>query len=114
MNQDIAVIKIMDSIEKQSNHEIGYSHLQIIRTHLYMMFGVGYEEGNRQSKKWKPILQMKKGVIVQEYPSVVDAHNDTKIDKGNIGAAARGLIKTAGGYDWRYKGEITKWRYRRY
>lgn len=40
------------------------------------------------------------------YPSIEIAHQETKVHKGNIVQVCKGKRKTAGGYHWRYAGEI--------
>lgn len=55
--------------------------------------------------KCKPILQLdlKTGFIIAYYPSVKEAGSSTGIYYDTITKAARGIIKTAGGYKWKYQ-----------
>ena len=60
MNQDIAVIKGMSSLEEELNYSLEYTQLKCIRKYFYIMYGVGFNEGNRQRSKFKMVLQMKR------------------------------------------------------
>jgi hypothetical protein len=54
----------------------------------------------------KPIQQFsKEGVLLQEFPSIVAAAIQLKIDNSNISGCCKGKYgyKTAGGFVWRYK-----------
>ena len=52
----------------------------------------------------KPIqqLDMKTRLIIATYPSVKGAGLSTGINQSNISRAARGIIKSAGKFGWRY------------
>lgn len=54
--------------------------------------------------KSKAIVQfdLSTGLIIKTYSSTITATRVTGINQGNISKAARGIIKTAGGYGWRY------------
>lgn len=56
-----------------------------------------------QSPVARPVLQIKDGRIVRRYGSLMDAERATGIRSGNICNAARGKMKTAGGYEWKYE-----------
>ncbi len=50
----------------------------------------------------RPLIQLdKKGNVIKEYPSRLDAERETGIDAGHIGMVCAGARKTAGGYKWR-------------
>ena len=53
----------------------------------------------------KPILQfdMKTRFIIATYPSASIASKETGILISSLSKAARGIIKTAGGYGWKYQ-----------
>jgi hypothetical protein len=52
----------------------------------------------------KPILQFNAhNVLVGEYESAKAAHEENKLPKSSICKCAMGLMKTCGGYTWRYK-----------
>ena len=63
------------------------------------------KRNERVSKsKSKAIVQfdLSTGLIIKTYSSTITATRVTGINQGNISKAARGIIKTAGGYGWRY------------
>lgn len=43
------------------------------------------------------------GDFVKEYPSIAQAHRDTGTYSGNICNCLKGIVKTSGGYVWKYK-----------
>lgn len=53
----------------------------------------------------KPVLMFTKDGInfLKEYESAADASRATNIHQGNISACARGAVKSAGGFLWKYK-----------
>lgn len=105
MNQEESVIRACDSIEIQYDKDISYDLLKIIRHHLSLVWAAGYEEGKRKKDKMKTVIQTKDGVFIESYDSVVDAYKATGIGKCNIAKAARGEMKTAGGFTWNYKND---------
>lgn len=48
----------------------------------------------------------KKGELLSEYESISKAHEKTNIPVGSISQCCNKKLKTAGGYIWRFKGEI--------
>ena len=53
-----------------------------------------------QSKK---IMQLtKSGEFIKEWPSIREASKQLKINHGNICSCCNGIIKSAGGYIWKY------------
>lgn len=52
----------------------------------------------------KPIDQYTKdGDFIKSWDSTMDVQRELGINNSNISACARGNIKSAGGYIWRYK-----------
>lgn len=77
-------------------------------------WGKGKEKiGKKQEKEFKERLAIlkskyiyqfdKKGNLIQEWDSIKNAANSTGIHRENIGCVLRGITKTAGGYNWKYK-----------
>lgn len=51
----------------------------------------------------KPIVQLNiDGVFINKYESAIDAHDKTKINRGDILAVCNKRLKTAGNYKWMY------------
>lgn len=56
------------------------------------------------NKQSKPIIQSdKNGNFVKEYAAIADAFRITKIQQSDISSCCRGLLKSAGGYIWKFK-----------
>ena len=45
------------------------------------------------------------GIVIKEYDSIIEASKENNIKHSNISRVLAGRRKTAGGYEWRYKGE---------
>ncbi len=52
----------------------------------------------------KSINQMKNGVILNTYISIMDAERQTGIKSSNISKCCRNIRNYAGGYQWKYTG----------
>lgn len=50
----------------------------------------------------KPVLQIKDGVVINRFDSIVEAGRSTNILATSISDVCRGKNKTTGGYAWRY------------
>ena len=50
-----------------------------------------------------PIIQIKNGAEVTEFPGISEATRITGISSGNICSCCKGIRKTAGGFGWKYK-----------
>ena len=50
----------------------------------------------------KPVLQIKDGVVINRFDSIVEAGRSTNILAASISDVCRGKNKTTGGYVWRY------------
>ena len=57
------------------------------------------------SKCSKWVQQIKDGVIIAEICGVLEAGRQTKINYKSISSCCRGVRKSAGGYQWKYKFE---------
>ncbi len=52
----------------------------------------------------KPVLQIGfDGSLIREFVSILEASNETKINRSGISAVCRCIQKTAGGFYWKYK-----------
>lgn len=54
-------------------------------------------------QKSTPVLCLKQGAVIAEYPSMSEAQRQTKAWQPHIMQCCQGKRKTAGGYGWRYK-----------
>ena len=74
-----------------------------------------YENGYKQSKEsidrghkklLKPIIQLDlDNVIIREWPSIKDAAETLKLNRGNIGSCLYGKRNHAGQFKWKFKNE---------
>lgn len=53
----------------------------------------------------KIVLQIKDGVVIAEFYGISEANRKTGIQFKNISAVCRGKRKSAGGFQWKYKGD---------
>ena len=58
------------------------------------------------SKKSKYVSQIKDGQIVGEFKSIKLASKITNIERSSISNCCKGLLRSAGGYIWKYKDNI--------
>ena len=55
-------------------------------------------------KKSKPVLQFTiEGILIKEYPSIIQAGRETGFDNSSIAKCCKGKYKTAYNYKWTYK-----------
>lgn len=81
------------SENSKHNYKIG---LQIGRTNIKGMFN----ELNSRSKK---VIQMSlNGEVIKTWPSLQEVNRQHKFHHANVGACARGVLKTAYGFKWQY------------
>lgn len=57
----------------------------------------------KNDKKSKPVIQIKNGDVIKEFPSAMEVERITGFPQGNISNCCRGRQKTAYGYKWQYK-----------
>lgn len=66
-------------------------------------FAIYWKKGYFDSQK-RPCLQFSKtGELIAEYSCIRDAERVTGIDHITISRTCRGILKTSGGYIWKYK-----------
>ena len=58
------------------------------------------------SKPKKPVEQWDGDVLIQVYPSIMEAERQTLIHNGSISQVCKVMKKTAGGYTWKYYAAI--------
>lgn len=63
-----------------------------------------YDFGKKKPPHMKSINQMKNGVILNTYISIMDAERQTGIKSSNISKCCRNIRNYAGGYQWKYTG----------
>ena len=102
MTQDIAVTLMLES-EIMPNPLIPVEACPYIAKALERMWQVGYEASTLSRTHEMPVHKMTPdGEIIETYPSLVIAARSHRIDKSTISKAAKGKIKTAAGFIWRY------------
>ena len=71
-------------------------------THASNVLGVmkGYE--NHIKKQKRPVIQIKNGIIVDEYESIAEASRDTGISTSQIIGTCQGKYHQTHGYQWKY------------
>jgi GIY-YIG catalytic domain len=58
---------------------------------------------NITGKEKKSVLQIKDGDIINRFDSIADASRVTSIQRSSISYCCRGILKTAGGYNWNFQ-----------
>lgn len=51
----------------------------------------------------KPVLQIKNGVVIAEFPAIIEAEKATGCMHQHISKACKGKLKKAYGFQWKYK-----------
>ena len=102
MTQDAAVTLMLEN-EIMPNPLIPVEACPYIAKALERMWQVGYEASTLSRTHEMPVHKMTPdGEIIETYPSLVIAARSHRIDKSTISKAAKGKIKTAAGFIWRY------------
>ena len=90
----------VDNLEWCTRSEnIKHSYDVLHRKKSRSMLGVRGKENPRSI----PVKQIRNGVVVAEYENAVDAENKTGICRVGIRNCCRGIVKSAGGFQWQYK-----------
>ena len=63
-------------------------------------------KSGKDHNRYKLVQQLKDGNMIAEFYGCAEAHRKTGVDFRHISACCRGLRKTAGKYQWKYKNEI--------
>lgn len=59
--------------------------------------------GKTNNHASKPVLQTNNNIVINEFPSIMEAQRISGINAKNISACVCGKRKKAGGFGWRYK-----------
>lgn len=69
------------------------------------LFGITRKEVKTYDKQkgiTKPVLQIKDGIVINRFSSIVEAGRRTNILSTSISDVCRGKNKTTGGFSWKY------------
>lgn len=70
--------------------------------HMYNT-GLCKKRFGKDNARSKVVLQIKNGIVIAEFYSIMDAQRETGVSSGNICNCCKKKIKAAGGFEWRYK-----------
>ena len=102
MTQDTAVTLMLE-MDILPNKLIPAEACPFIAKALERMWQVGFEASTISRTHELPVHKMTlAGEIIETYPSLVIAARSHRVDKSTISKAAKGKIKTAAGFKWRY------------
>lgn len=101
MTADTAVTLMLEH-EIMTNPLIPVEACPDIATALERMWQVGFEANTLSRTHELPIERHSPDGKVVTYPSLVIAARAHGVDKSTISKAAKGKIKTAAGFKWRY------------
>lgn len=77
------------------------------KLHRYRVLGYNSPNKGKFGKdngKSKIVQQIKDGVVIAEYYGIGEVERITGIGTPNVSACCRGIQRSAGGYQWKYKG----------
>jgi hypothetical protein len=84
-----------------------YAWFERSKTHCPKAIGNKSNGGKATAlKTQRPIQQFKDGFLLEEYLSCTQAANKLNYSQGNIRNACEGVLKTAYGFQWRYKSSM--------
>lgn len=100
MEQLTAVLHVLTSIQKQIT--LDEHQCDIIREHLFCLYGVGFDEGRKQGSHAKPVEQYKDGRFIRRYDSEEAAARALHVDKTSISKNALGQTTNCHGFTFRF------------
>jgi len=94
--------KITLSIKSQYSGLIPSELQNIIKHHLLLMYGTGFDEGRKQNSHGKPVIQKLHGMEVKIHSNITDAAKKMGVHKSTISKAIinKRLCK---GFEWELK-----------
>lgn len=89
--------------EDKDNNDV--SNLEWCTVEYNLRYGT---RGKKVGEKLKtalaiPVLQMKDGIVINQFISMIEASRQTGICQGSISNCCKGKRKNAGGYQWKIK-----------
>ena len=101
MKQQETAEKIIHEIKSQGL--VPEEHLDKIEYYLLLAYAAGFDRARFQSTYHKPVAQISlQGETLYVHDSAAVASRKTGVQHSDISKCARGRLKTAGGYRWRY------------
>jgi len=102
MNQDVAVSRALNSI---SNQLAGLTTRQyrIIGNHLYLLYGIGHDNANKEKKTRKSVIRTDSKGNVKRFDSVTEAAKSIGVKKCNVINVCKNRYKQWLGYTFKYE-----------
>ena len=96
---------------KTDNRDINLEWVSMSENQLHSVRSLGHKPGNPTKGKFgenhhghKKVLQIKNGVVINEYFGIAEAERKTGIHQNSIRNVVHGRSKTAGGFTWKHEG----------
>lgn len=100
MEHELAVVKAMASIYKLAP-DLTMEEQEIITHHLRLVWATGYDEGTKQTKHGKSVIQFKDGKQIQIFPDITSAAKSIGVDKSAISKCVNGRTEYCQGFKWK-------------
>lgn len=89
---------------KLNNNILNLEWVSNSENQLHRRYVLGQKQPTGASDpRSKTILQIRDGVITKEFVGIHEAERQTGIKRQNITACCKGKVKSAGGFQWKYK-----------
>jgi hypothetical protein len=102
MQQNVATCRALDSIQRQLLEPLSEEQIKAIYDHLYLLFGVGFNEGLKERNIHKAVEQYTKQKVICRYVNAMAAANYMGITRSSIYKAIKNPRRKCKGYYWRY------------
>lgn len=90
--------------DKLNNNILNLEWVNNSENQLHRRYVLGQKQPTgADDPRSKTILQIRDGVITKEFVGVREAERQTGIKHQNITACCKGKVKSAGGFQWKYK-----------
>jgi hypothetical protein len=77
--------------------------MKLFRQYVDMIYGAGFDEGRAQQAHRKPVLELKNGIVIKKWPSLVSAVRKLDVSKRAIEYAIEGKSKSCNGSQWAWE-----------
>jgi predicted transcriptional regulator YheO len=101
MEQCVASSKSISSIQNLLKNKLTEEQILVVSHHLFLVFGVGYNEGVKESHLNKQVEQYNEEGVFHRYRTAGDAASYMGVTRCSIYKAIQKKGK-CGGFYWRY------------
>jgi hypothetical protein len=102
MNQNIATDKALHSIQQQLKEKLTEAQGVVVHDHLSLLFGVGFNEGLKESHINKQVGQFTEEGLFHKFRSVKDAAAYMNVHSSSIYEVLYHPKRKCKGFYWKY------------